>query len=537
MRPLSPHAPTLPALIYCAHARLAFTGADQLTRGVRLTTAWQLKFSNMISAETENENCTLGMEDAKPVIRYNLITKGTFQHTFKLKSFPFDDQTLAMELRTGFEHNHKKTPVKLMQNQDQHKYRSTVVTRGFTQASEYELLPGVRFQGGETEKEESSTGLTYSLLTIKLKVHRKSGYWVFNVVLPLGIVTSTLFATFSLPLTETNDRLNSSLTILLAMVAFKTFTAEKLPKVAYLSLVDWFILLSFVIAFVVVLMHAFFRCSSRPECMLRASVGANESRFFYRDPLYSSGDDDPLGNGYPCALVIGLGCYTVIIGLLLLGLTFCWRRGRKDWTDIENALWISPVRAEQGMGDKEIEEAVQEQLRAAALPEGKKPCVKVWTTSKAKEELKKREKELNSMFSLGKDAMGEAPFVVVTFANKEARDAALSEEKELCKNFREKYPKIFDSKCKIQPLQPTWYALSKTKGDTPTSTRMNTRKGYGSLAGYFLKGDPNVKLGLGSSTKLTASGKSPKLKGGVQTRMMTPSGPEPPATRQLSNDI
>ena len=75
---------------------------------------------------------------------------------------------------------------------------------------------------------------------MNLHIRRKSTFWVINVVLPLYLVTSTLFATFGLSPDETSDRLSASLTILLAIVSFQTFTAEKLPKTTTVSLMDMY---------------------------------------------------------------------------------------------------------------------------------------------------------------------------------------------------------------------------------------------------------------------------------------------------------
>ena len=56
-----------------------------------------------------------------------------------------------------------------------------------------------------------AAGLRYSKLTIFIRVARHARYWGNNVVLPLFLVSTSLFATFALPPEETNDRLASTL--------------------------------------------------------------------------------------------------------------------------------------------------------------------------------------------------------------------------------------------------------------------------------------------------------------------------------------
>ena len=197
----------------------------------------RLVLSNMVLpvAGSTEQWYSLRKVEGEFMVAFNWFVTGVFQHTFELSDFPFDEQDLLIELRTGYEDSHRSTPVKLVRNQS---VNSLVVTRGFAQMSEYHLYQHVQFLSDKTGSAESASGARYSTLSMKVHIRRKYGYWLWNVLLPMAIVTITLFSTFALPYEETNDRLASSLTILLAMVAFKTFTAEKLPKIAYLSFID-----------------------------------------------------------------------------------------------------------------------------------------------------------------------------------------------------------------------------------------------------------------------------------------------------------
>lgn len=232
----------------------------------------RLMLTNMVK-ETKMRQFYIIKEnaDGPPSVRFNWFVTGTFQHTFELKDFPFDEQDLTIELKTRYSCTNERTPVKLIKLEDA-KVTSTLVTKNFAQKEEYILYPGINFETGVSDADESSERKVFSLLKMKLRVKRMYFYWISNVILPMGIVTSTLFSTYALPPEETNDRLSASLTILLAMVAFKNFTAEKLPKIAYLSLLDWYILLSFVLAFFVVFSHILIRACGWSEPLLTWTV-------------------------------------------------------------------------------------------------------------------------------------------------------------------------------------------------------------------------------------------------------------------------
>ena len=203
----------------------------------------RLSITNLVKTEKEEMWYSFKRIDAKTArVSFIWLLTGRFQDRLKLRSFPFDVQDLRVDLKAGHELQPRKKgatgrPVLLVKNQDA-KAKSVISVNTFVQASEYVLSPRLMFEQCESNPEGSSSSLTYSRLVMKMRVTRKSTYWIFAVGVPLFIVTTSLFSTFVLPLDETNDRLAASVTILLAMVAFKTYVSDKLPNIGYLSRID-----------------------------------------------------------------------------------------------------------------------------------------------------------------------------------------------------------------------------------------------------------------------------------------------------------
>ena len=142
-------------------------------------------------------------------VRLDWLLTGRFQDRLELHNFPFDEQDLCVDLRTGYELQHEKYPVQLCKNLAR---ESVINTRTFVQNSEYYLHPRVQFEQHETHPDESSSHLTYSRLIIKMRVTRHPKYWITSVVVPLFIVTTSLFSTYvlhNLPPDETGDLLTS----------------------------------------------------------------------------------------------------------------------------------------------------------------------------------------------------------------------------------------------------------------------------------------------------------------------------------------
>jgi len=108
----------------------------------------------------------------------------------------------------------------------------------FVQASEYSLSKRLQIMPSFTPRSESASSHKYSALKVSMRVERRAGYWVFNVLQPLFIVTTSMFASYAFSPDEFSDRCSITLTTLLAMVAFKYVISEKLPNISYATLID-----------------------------------------------------------------------------------------------------------------------------------------------------------------------------------------------------------------------------------------------------------------------------------------------------------
>ena len=88
---------------------------------------------------------------------------------------------------------------------------------------------------------------TYPSLGITAMVARRQGYYIFNVVLPLGSLQLLAAFQFLLPgsYIRVVDRIAFSSTLLLTSAAYKLFVSSSLPDISYLTLIDRYVLLNF----------------------------------------------------------------------------------------------------------------------------------------------------------------------------------------------------------------------------------------------------------------------------------------------------
>ena len=87
---------------------------------------------------------------------------------------------------------------------------------------------------------------TYSRATITLEVKRHTQFYIWQMMVPLGIVLGMAFAVFFLPPKDLSDRMSVIIASLLTVVALSYSLHSGLPKISYLTVIDWFFVLAYV---------------------------------------------------------------------------------------------------------------------------------------------------------------------------------------------------------------------------------------------------------------------------------------------------
>lgn len=88
----------------------------------------------------------------------------------------------------------------------------------------------------------------FAIVLVDLAAKRRSTYHLFNIMLPVFLITSCCTTVIAIP-ANTDDgagsRLAITLTLLLTTVAYKITAADSLPQLGYLTYLDLFIITNF----------------------------------------------------------------------------------------------------------------------------------------------------------------------------------------------------------------------------------------------------------------------------------------------------
>ena len=171
------------------------------------------------------------------------IFKNNFKilNDFNLKSFPFDRQTLKIRI------------VDAEYSVDTRVFEISPFT--FRALDEYlskDDIPGwnkvsAKVQNIE-EKRITNANVFWSGMLIELEIERKHGYYIFKVILPMLLILMVCWSVVWVDPKELEARLTITIVCLLSLIAYNFVIDSELPKLEYLTVLDWIILISYVYA-------------------------------------------------------------------------------------------------------------------------------------------------------------------------------------------------------------------------------------------------------------------------------------------------
>ena len=170
--------------------------------------------------------------------------RGKFKQVFDVRSFPFDYQTLNIKMTARCSTDNvtfSKDPVR----------DDTIRTANFASKNEWNLEQHVLTEDSTTMVEDGSTDNIFSVYNIDLHAMRYSAHYLYNIALIMNLITALTFTSYTVDASSPADRLSITLTLLLTSVALKYVVNGYVPQVAYLTLLDKFIISCMVFQFLV----------------------------------------------------------------------------------------------------------------------------------------------------------------------------------------------------------------------------------------------------------------------------------------------
>ncbi len=189
-------------------------------------------------AEYEDEPASVEMGTKKKVV-------SKFKTDFNYRSFPFDTQKIGFGL-INYDSNyfetwgHENVTIRMQQ-----KDPDLLLKRSSQTVSGWEL--GEQTLEKYIQKIDEQNTHT-SIANLSQELSRNSGYYVFKVIGPILIILIICWSVFWTSSKELESRLTVTIVCFLSLIAYNYVIDDELPKLSYLTLMDYIVLLSYVFA-------------------------------------------------------------------------------------------------------------------------------------------------------------------------------------------------------------------------------------------------------------------------------------------------
>ena len=164
------------------------------------------------------------------------------KNDFNLKSFPFDKQIIKFEFIDD-KYNLDVRIIDLMS-------RNYETLNNFMKIDDIPGWSKIKYKINFLSIQEVSMkeGDYSNGFSLSLTLERKYGYYIFKVIFPIILILLICWASVWIDPKELESRLTITIVCLLSLIAYNFVIDSELPKLEYLTVLDWFILISYVYA-------------------------------------------------------------------------------------------------------------------------------------------------------------------------------------------------------------------------------------------------------------------------------------------------
>ena len=159
---------------------------------------------------------------------------------FNLQRFPFDRQQLSFEIES------------FTWSSDELVFVDDATTTGFNASFDMPEWTILSVTAREAQVDVVRSSRPFSRLILTIDIERKSGFYLWKVLLPLLLIVALSWSVFWMVNERFGTRVRMSATGILTVVAFQFVASRNLPRVGYLTLMDKIMVISFLLLAVTV---------------------------------------------------------------------------------------------------------------------------------------------------------------------------------------------------------------------------------------------------------------------------------------------
>jgi len=210
-------------------SRLAHDNPDEITRSLNDIWNPRIQFINQQKIWPTLPEIVEIFPDGEVV--YQQRVWGAFSQPLQLEDFPFDQQVFTVQLASA---GYGPQEVKLVPDQGSR----TGIVEQFSLA-DWDILGWTVHVAPFAPSLEEDAFAGYSL---SIEAKRRYGYFIIKVIIPLCLIVMMSWVVFWIDPKESGTQISVAITTMLTLIAYRFAVGNAIPKVSYLSRLDYFIL-------------------------------------------------------------------------------------------------------------------------------------------------------------------------------------------------------------------------------------------------------------------------------------------------------
>ncbi len=171
-------------------------------------------------------------------VLYRQRAWGSFSQPFKLHDFPFDRQVFSIQLAAI---DNTRGEVELVLDTKEESGISQELSVADWKVLSWKAEPKAY---KPTPTMNAIPGFAFSF-----EAGRKSGYFIIKVIIPLILIVAMSWVVFWIDPMESGTQISVAITTMLTLIAYRFAIDADLPKISYLTRLDYFILISTILVY------------------------------------------------------------------------------------------------------------------------------------------------------------------------------------------------------------------------------------------------------------------------------------------------
>lgn len=198
---------------------------------------WHPWIAVVNQANLEERSGTLLRVDSEGTVFYRQRYYGKLTAKVDLRDFPFDDQILPVRI--------------LLAGADSHNLIAKILDEGTGRLQEFSIADWAVELAEPLLEEEYLEAQDRGIprLTFRLHAGRNAGFFIWKVLLPLGLIVFMAWTAFLLDPEDLSLQIRIATSAVLTLIAFQFSLAYLLPRISYLTRMDRFVLGSTLLVF------------------------------------------------------------------------------------------------------------------------------------------------------------------------------------------------------------------------------------------------------------------------------------------------